>query len=116
MSAHKCEGRVYQGPGFGFRACGKNAAHEHEGKWFCKTHYPPNILAKDEARDAKWKAEWNARRKAADVADSAKVEVYRRADCYPDLLDALIAAYAYVPPSSPVYQAIADAINQAVKP
>lgn len=34
----------------------------------------------------------------------------------PDLLAALIAAYDYVPPSSPVYQSLADAINKAVKP
>ena len=113
MSAHKCEGRVYQGPGWGFKACCKNAAHEHEGKWFCKTHHPPNILAKAEAKEAKWKAEWKARREAADVADSAKVEVYRRADCYPDLLAALLAARAYVPPSSPVHQQLGAAIAQA---
>jgi hypothetical protein len=112
MSAHKCEGHVWGN--HRYTKCGKNAAYEHEGKCFCKTHHPPNILAKNEARDAKRKAEWDARRKAADVADSAKVEVYRRADCYPDLLDALIADQAYVPPSSPVYQSLAAAIAQVM--
>lgn len=34
----------------------------------------------------------------------------------PDLLASLLAARAYVPPSSPVYQSIADAINKAVRP
>ena len=88
MSAHKCEAGVRSG--YWSVACGKNAAYEHEGRWYCKTHHPPNVKAKQDARDAKWEADWKARREAANEADSAKLEVYRRADCYPDLLAALI--------------------------
>jgi len=87
MSAHKCEAGVRSG--YWSVACGKNAAYEHEGRWYCKTHHPPNVKAKQDARDAKWEADWKSRREAANEADSAKLEVYRRADCYPDLLAAL---------------------------
>jgi hypothetical protein len=89
MSAHKCEGRIYQGPGFGFKPCGKNAAYEHEGKWFCKTHHPPTIKAKSAARTADLQAKWAAQDKASKAKSAAKAEQKRRADCYPDLLAAL---------------------------
>lgn len=27
----------------------------HEGKWYCRIHYPPNVAAKREAKEQKWK-------------------------------------------------------------
>lgn len=34
------------------RDCGLNAKFEHEGKHYCGTHFPPNVKAKEEARQA----------------------------------------------------------------
>ena len=75
MSEHKCKGRIYQGPGFGFKPCGKNAAYEHDGKWFCGTHHPPTSKAKSAARTADRQAK-----------SAAQAEQKRGADCYPELL------------------------------
>lgn len=89
MSAHKCEGRVYQGPGLGFKACCKNAAYEHEGKWFCKAHHPPTIKEKSAAKTAIMRAEWAKGAAESKAKATALAEQKRRADCYPDLLAAL---------------------------
>jgi hypothetical protein len=96
MSAHKCKGRVYQGLGYGFRPCGNNAAHEHEGHWFCKTHHPPTIKAKSDARTAGWNAKWDAQNVANKAESAANAEQKRRADCYPDLLAALEYAMEFL--------------------
>ncbi len=71
---HTCCARIYSGY-LSSHACGKGAAYEHEGKWYCKTHHPPTAKAKNEARNAKWQAELDekrAREKAA--ADAAAVK------------------------------------------
>jgi hypothetical protein len=54
----KCRGSVWHG-GFHTSICGRGAKYECDGKWYCKTHHPPNIQAKQEARSAKWRAEWD---------------------------------------------------------
>jgi hypothetical protein len=84
MSAHKCEGVLFGR--YGNNQCAKNAAYEHEGKWFCKTHHPPTREAKSEARTADWQAKWNAQAEASNAKSAAQAEQKRRADCYPDLL------------------------------
>jgi hypothetical protein len=87
MSAHKCEGSVWS---LGWsHLCGKNAAHEHEGQWFCKTHHPPSIKAKNDARIASSVSNLNALIAESKARSEALAEQKRRADCYPDLLAAL---------------------------
>ena len=84
---HTCEGHVF----FNYlsRPCGKSAAHEHEGHWYCKTHHPPTVKAKDAARSAKFRAKLYAERDAAQAKRLAADEQKQRADCYDDLLTEL---------------------------
>jgi len=84
---HTCEGHVFHN--YWSRPCGKSAAHEHEGHWYCKTHHPPTVAAKIAARSELLQAKWDAERGAARAKRLAADEQKRRADCYDDLLDAL---------------------------
>ena len=60
---HTCEGHVFSN--YWSRPCGKSAAHEHEGRWYCKTHHPPTVAAKSAARSELLQAKWDAEREAA---------------------------------------------------
>ena len=37
--------------------CKNEAKHEHEGKQYCSTHYPPNVAEKNRKLHAKWDEE-----------------------------------------------------------
>jgi hypothetical protein len=84
---HKCCRMV--GSVFAQYACDRNAKYEHLGKWYCKTHHPPTVWAKREARSAEWNREFAARQLASKEAQAAKDEAARRAALYPELLEAL---------------------------
>ncbi len=84
---HNCCVKV--GRGFGFYTCSKTAKYEHLGKWYCKTHHPPTVWEKREARNAEWNKEFAARQLAIKEAQAAKDEAARRAALYPELLEAL---------------------------
>ena len=80
---HTCCGSVWRGWAGGNQTCGKNAKHEHEGKWYCKTHHPPSVNAKDEARRAIWAAERAESERKRKVA----AERERKADAYDQLAE-----------------------------
>ena len=84
---HTCEGHVFSD--HWSRPCGKSAAHEHDGHWYCKTHHPPTVAAKSAARREWWQAKFDAEREAARAKWLAADEQKRRADCYDDLLTEL---------------------------
>ena len=84
---HTCEGHVFSD--HWSRPCGKSAAHEHEGHWYCKTHHPPTVDAKSAARSELLQAKWDAECEAARANRLASDEQKRRADCYDDLLTEL---------------------------
>ena len=96
---HKCCGKV--GNGFSFFRCDRNAKYEHLGKWYCKTHHPPTVWAKREARSAEWIKEFAARQLASKEAQAAKDEAARRAALYPELLEALKSAHTWLQGSEP---------------
>jgi hypothetical protein len=100
MSAHKCKGDVWTVESYRSYPCNKNAAHEHEGQWFCKTHHPPTIKAKSDARTAGLNAKWDAQNVTNKAESAAKAEQERRADCYPDLLAALEEILPWIPKTS----------------
>lgn len=83
---HTCCARIYTGY-ISSHACGKKAAYEHKGKWYCKTHHPPTVQAKSEARYEKWKSEWDEKAEAEKRAHAAATEQKRRADCYDQLVE-----------------------------
>jgi len=55
---HKCEKYVWRGH-YGSGACSNTAKFEHNGRWFCKTHHPPNVAAKQAAKQAARSAKWD---------------------------------------------------------
>ena len=93
---HTCEGHVFSD--HWSRPCGKSAAHEYEGHWYCKTHHPPTVAAKSAARSEWRQAKWDAEREAARAKKLTADEQKRRADCYDDLLGALDGLAAQVRP------------------
>ena len=86
-AAHKCNGTIFRD--YWTYRCGVTAKHEHEGSWYCKTHHPPTVKAKGDARSAKFRAKLYAERDAAQAKKLAADEQKQRADCYDDLLEAL---------------------------
>ena len=86
-AAHKCNGTIFRD--YWTYRCGVTAKHEHEGSWYCKTHHPPTVKAKGDARSAKFRAKLDAERDAAQAKKIAADEQKQRADCYDDLLEAL---------------------------
>ena len=86
-AAHKCNGTIFRD--YWTYRCGVTAKHEHEGSWYCKTHHPPTVKAKGDARSAKFRAKLDAERDAAQAKKLAADEQKQRADCYDDLFEAL---------------------------
>lgn len=56
-----------------------------DGKPYCMVHAPSVATKKWEEKTARWQVEKNARQAARD----AKTELERRADCFPEMLEAL---------------------------
>ena len=83
----KCCAQVRRAGAWRSHPCGKNASMEHEGKHYCKTHYPPTVQAKRDASHAKWQAQWDAQRVREQAAHDADAEQKRRADAYEQLVD-----------------------------
>ena len=114
---HTCIGRVWGG--FSPYSCGKKAKHEHEGKWYCKTHHPPTVQAKKEARIERREKQFAEQRERLAQKEAQRAEQRRRADLYPELLEALRwtarALHAEHPAAIKARAAIAKATEE-VKP
>jgi hypothetical protein len=59
---------------FHYYQCSAKAKYQHEGRWYCGTHYPPAVAQKKAERDAKWSYEQSAMAKKAAI-ESAKEDV-----------------------------------------
>ena len=51
--------------------CGVTARYEHDGKHYCKTHHPPTVKAKRDARYAGYEQKFDERRSAENAAKIA---------------------------------------------
>lgn len=51
-----CSGRIWGD--YRYRPCSSTGSLEHDGHWWCKKHHPPSVAAKEEARQAKYEAQW----------------------------------------------------------
>lgn len=85
---HTCVGKIWDE--HRHYSCGKKAKYEHEGKWYCKTHHPPTVQAKNDARNERWRKEWAEQRERSKQQEAQRAEQKRRADLYPELLEACI--------------------------
>lgn len=86
---HTCAGKIFRG--YRYYSCSNKASHEHEGTMYCKTHHPPTVQAKREKKLAEYEAESRRRAASYKAEADAKAEMKRRAECFPDLLEALQA-------------------------
>ncbi len=114
---HTCREKVWHG--YTSYSCGKKAKHEHEGHWYCKTHHPPTVEAKNKARNERFEKEWAAKREQDALEAMQKAEQQRRADLYPELLEALKLARSIIGhPEDAHSKLISAAISKAegVKP
>lgn len=91
---HKCCERIWDN--FYNQACGKNAKVKRDGMYYCGIHDPVRRAEKQQAKREKWSAELQARQNqwAKEKADAE--EQKRRADCFPDLLEALQGVVAFL--------------------
>jgi hypothetical protein len=87
--SHTCVGSAWSAGAFRSRQCGKSAAYEHEGQWYCKTHHPPTVAAKAEARQEERDRKWRYEKSLRDKAAAKRAEMERRAALFPELLEAL---------------------------
>lgn len=71
--------------------CHNPAKVERDGKHYCGVHDPVAIKEKQQAKNAKFDAAYEERRKREKAIAAAEAEQKRRANCYEDLLSALIA-------------------------
>lgn len=83
---HACCEMVWARGAYRGYPCGKGAQYEHNGRWYCKTHHPPAVQAKRDARNQKWEADYTARKAEEDAARDAAAEQKRRADAYDRLI------------------------------
>ncbi len=67
-----CSGQVYSGtPGGGWSPCKNRGKHAEGGRGYCGLHLPSKLKAREEARDRKWRKDWDA--KQARRSRSARV-------------------------------------------
>ncbi len=86
---HQCVGQVFGAGNYFGRMCGRTAKYEHNGKWYCKMHHPPTVKQKQEEKHVAFEREWAAQRAANERAEAARAETKRRAELFPELLEAL---------------------------
>lgn len=72
--------------------CTKPAKVERDGKHYCGVHDPVRIAEKNHKRNAEWQVKWDAEKAEHEAMKQKTSEQKRRADCYDDLLEALISA------------------------
>lgn len=80
---------------WGQYSCYKGAKFERDGKWFCGTHDPVAVKARREKNDAAWQIKYNAEKARTEEKWAKEAETQRRADLYPELLEALKQCFDY---------------------
>lgn len=93
--------------------CRSLAKVEREGKHYCGKHDPVAVDAREKARNEKWRAKFDAEQAAHKAAMAEKEEKTRRADCYPDLLEALRAVISVADRSTVEFDLAHAAIAKA---
>lgn len=81
----QCCAKVVRSGEFHAGRCRRTASIEFEGKWFCRTHYPPNVEKRNEEWEAKFDAEMERKRKERKRAEeNTLIAEYVRRE-YPDI-------------------------------
>ena len=87
----RCAEEVHRG--YSFHQCTRKNGHGPHGAW-CKQHDPIAVKAKADAAKAKWRAEWDAKKAAADFQKACIDAVKAIADGHNDPRGLCIALLA----------------------
>jgi uncharacterized Zn finger protein (UPF0148 family) len=85
----RCCGSVRPAGSFRSYQCGVSAKFEHDGKHYCGRHHPPTVKARQEKKRDEWSAKYEYERNLRNKALAEAAEQKRRAECFPDLLEAV---------------------------
>lgn len=83
---HICEGKIWDG--WRYLGCSRTAKWEHNGLWFCKTHHPPTVDAKQAASAAAWRAKFDAAEAVRNAKLDKQKELERKAAAFDEILNA----------------------------
>ena len=83
--SERCSKRVYGGSITG-HPCSNKGVLEYDGRRYCKLHFPPNVKAKDKARNDKWEREWAEKSKLREDSAKRQLELERKAAAYDRLV------------------------------
>jgi hypothetical protein len=86
---HKCCEIVWPAGAFRGHQCHNSAKIQRDGKWLCGTHDPVAVIEKRNKKNAELRAEAAVRQRLQAEAAAKRNEQERRADCFPELLEAL---------------------------
>jgi uncharacterized Zn finger protein (UPF0148 family) len=87
---HDCCASTFSGTyGLHHSLCSNNAKYERDGKWYCGTHDPVAIKARDDARNEKWRIERAENKAQANEKDATEKLQAHKAACFDELLAAL---------------------------
>jgi hypothetical protein len=75
-SQHSCSATVF-GDRVQMWTCSRSGVVQRNGKWFCRQHDPEEQRKRQEARDAKWRAE----RSADEIVEREAAMLCRRIGC-----------------------------------
>ncbi len=81
-----CSAMVHDAYSFRGRPCSKSAVMEHDGKAYCNSHDPVKRKARQEARDKRWNAEFDASMKAHERQSQQAADLARAVELLGDAL------------------------------
>lgn len=95
----RCCAMVYSnGSSFIRYPCSKNASVERDGKHYCGIHDPVRKKEREDKNRAERSPKWDARDKLQEKERAEAAEQKRRAECFPDLLEALKGLIRHIGP------------------
>ena len=77
--------------------CRRNGTKEHDGKWYCGTHHPDAV----DARHKKSMAKFDGRMAELNAKFAKQARDAKRAELFPELVNALSELYAVTPSTAP---------------
>ena len=80
--AAKCCSTVWPLGAYRSVACGLGAKYEHEGKAYCKTHHPPTVRAKRDAKNAAFNSKWEQQQARESAAIAVREALRKDAERY----------------------------------
>jgi uncharacterized Zn finger protein (UPF0148 family) len=89
-SKPQCCTTIYRSGGaFSGSQCAKPVTFNLDGKMYCATHFPPNVITRRNFKEAAYQAKREEERNLRQKIAAERAEIQRKAECFDDLLAAL---------------------------